>query len=407
MIHELMAHIRTAARPIKEIGASLGSASAAVHGTAPVGIGGSASLTPFAPLAGSLTTLTMGSIVRTGLRADHRSTIAPATYCQDWTRRLVFGCFVYFNSMLDRARARHGHCRRGDRMRRREFLAVGSACLIHEGGPAFAEPSKTWRVALLTSGSQGGEILALIRLSLASLGYEEGKNLIIDFREANGRYSVLPDLVADLIARKPDVIIAEATPAVAAAQKATSVIPIVISPATDPVGSGFVQSFAHPGGNITGVANMFGDLTAKTFEVARTAAAAIGIAAEGFIARNPEDTEAAFAQMKEADCEVVYVLADPPRPVLPSIALKFALPTIFQVSSYVSLGGLMSYGPNIPSFFTKAAEYVDRILKGGRPADLPVEQPTTFDFIINLRTAKALGLTIPQQVLLMADQVVE
>jgi len=288
-------------------------------------------------------------------------------------------------------------------------------------------------VALVTSG-QGGRILGLIRISLASLGYEEGKNLIIDFREANGHFSVLPDLLAQLIARKPNVIIAEASPAVAAAQKATSVIPIVMAPATDPVGSGFVQSFAHPGGNITGVANMSEDLTVKTLdivrlvfpsakkigvlisnspthpavlEVTRTAAAAMGIAVEGFIARNPENIEAAFVQMKEANCDVVYVLADSPRPVLPPIALKFALPTIFQVSGYVSLGGLMSYGPNTRSFFTKAAQYVDRILKGSKPADLPVERPTTFDFVINISTAKALGLTIPQRVLLMADQVIE
>jgi putative ABC transport system substrate-binding protein len=318
-------------------------------------------------------------------------------------------------------------------MRRREFLAVGSACLILAGGRARAEPTRTWRVALVTSGS-GGLILELIRISLASLGYEEGKNLIIDFREANGRYAVLPDLIAELIPLRPDVIIAEATPAIAAAQKATSVIPIVMAPATDPIGCGFVKSFTHPGGNITGVANMFGDLTAKTLDilrlvfpnakkigvlisnnpthpalldVAKRAAAAIGIVAEGFIARNPEDIEAAFAQMKDAKYEVVYVLADPSRPVLPPIALKFALPTIFQVNSYVSLGGLMSYGPNIPDFFTKAAQYVDRIFKGAKPADLPVEQPTRFEFMVNMRTAKALGLTIPEQVLLMADQVIE
>jgi putative ABC transport system substrate-binding protein len=318
-------------------------------------------------------------------------------------------------------------------MRRREILTVGSTCLMLARGRAFAEPSRTWRVALVTSG-QGGEILGLIRDALASLGYEEGKNLIIDFREAKGRYAILPDLVTELIAQKPDVIIAEATPAVAAAQKATSIIPIVMAPASDPIGSGFVQSFTHPGGNTTGVANMFGDLTAKTFdfvrlvfpsakkigvlisnnpthpallEVARAAAASIGIEAEGFIARNPEDIEAVFVQVKETNCEVVYVLADPPRPILPPTALKLALPTVFQVSSYVPMGGLMSYGPNIGSFFTKAAQYVDRILKGGKPADLPVEQPTTFEFIINLRTAKALGLTIPEQVLLMADQVIE
>ncbi|KWV51367.1 hypothetical protein AS156_12305 [Bradyrhizobium macuxiense] len=288
-------------------------------------------------------------------------------------------------------------------------------------------------MALVTSGN-GAVIREMIRAALASMGYDEDKNLIVDFREANGRYAVLPELVAELIALRPDVIIAEATPAIAAAQKATSGIPIVMAPATDPIGSGFVKSFTHPGGNITGVANMFGDLTAKTLDilrlvfpnakkigvlisdnpthpalldVAKRAAAATGIAAEGFTARNPEDIEATFVQMKDANCEVVYVLADPPRPVLPQIALKFALPTIFQVNSYVSLGGLMSYGPNIPSFFTMAAQYVDRILKGAKPADLPVERPTTFEFKINLHTAKALGLTIPEQVLLMADQVIE
>jgi putative ABC transport system substrate-binding protein len=288
-------------------------------------------------------------------------------------------------------------------------------------------------VALVTSG-RGVEILEFIRASLASLGYEEGKNLIIDFREANGRYAVLPELIAELIPLRPDVIIAEATPAIAAAQKATSVIPIVMAPATDPIGSGFVKSFTHPGGNITGVANMFGDLTAKTLDILRLvfpnakkigvlisnnpthpalldvairACVAIGIAAEGFIARNPEDIEDAFGRMKDANCEVVYVLADPPRPILPPIALKFALPTIFQVNAYVSLGGLMSYGPNIPGFFTKAVQYVDRILKGAKQADLPVEQPTTFEFMINLRTANALGLTIPERVLLMAHEVIE
>ena len=318
-------------------------------------------------------------------------------------------------------------------MRRRDFLAVGSICLIVASGRARAEPSKARRVALVTSG-RGGEILEFVRNSLASLGYEEGKNLVIDFREANGRYAVLPDLVAELIQLRPDVIIAEATPAIAAAQKATSVIPIVMAPATDPIGSGFVKSFTRPGGNITGVANMFGDLTAKTLDilrlvfpnakkigvlisnnpthpalldVAKRASAAIGISAEGFVARNPEDIDDAFRHMKDANCEVVYVLADPPRPVLPPIALKFAMPTIFQVNSYVGLGGLMSYGPNIPGFFTKAVQYVDRIFKGAKPADLPVEQPTTFEFMINLRTAKALGLIIPERVLVMADEVIE
>jgi putative tryptophan/tyrosine transport system substrate-binding protein len=307
-------------------------------------------------------------------------------------------------------------------------------CLLAAVGVARAASAKIWRVALVTSG-RGVEILDIVRSSFRSAGYEEGKNLIIDFREANGHYESLPGLVNKLITLKPDLIIAEATPAVAAAQRATQTIPIIMAPASDPIGSGFVKSFTHPGGNITGVANMFGDATTKTLDIIRLvfpnaktigvlisnnpshpplaeiavrAAEAIGISASSFVAKNPEDLENAFAQMKAANCEVVYVLADPPRPALPPIALKAGLPTIFQVSTYVTLhGGLMSYGPNIRSFFTKAVEYADRIMKGADPKELPVEQPTTFDFVVNLRTAGALGITIPERVLLMADQVIE
>lgn len=313
----------------------------------------------------------------------------------------------------------------------RRTLIVGSLAAISF---ARAASTKVWRIALVTSG-QGDFVLDAIRTALKSAGYEEGKNLVIDFRAANGHYSALPTLVEALIVLKPDLIIAEATPAIAAAQKATTVIPIIMAPASDPIGSGFVKSFTHPGGNITGVANMFADSTTKTLDIIRRvfpnakkigvlisnnpthppllelavrAAATIGITASGFVAKNPEDLESAFAQMKAANCEAAYVLADPPRPAMPAIALKAGLPTIFQVNSYVTrYGGLMSYGPNIRSFFTMAAEYAVRIMKGAHPNDLPVEQPTTFEFMINLRTARAMGITIPEQVLLMADQVIE
>ncbi|UPK29550.1 ABC transporter substrate-binding protein [Bradyrhizobium sp. 195] len=298
---------------------------------------------------------------------------------------------------------------------------------------AAAQRSRIWRVAYLVSG-RGSATAPVIKDTLRSLGYEEGKNLVFDVREANGRYSELPELMQQLLQLKPDVIIAEATPAIAVAQKATSTIPIVMSPSTDPIGSGFVRSFAKPGGNITGVANMFGDLTAKTldivrlvfpgvgklgvltsnnpthpalFEVAREAAAKIGISADRYIAPDPEDVKKAYQDMKAAGCDVVYVLADPVRPSLPSIALEHHLPSVFQVNSYTELGGLMSYGPDILPLFVKAAHYVDRILKGGNPADIPVEQPTQFLFTINLRTAKALGLSIPENVLIMADKVIE
>jgi putative ABC transport system substrate-binding protein len=314
---------------------------------------------------------------------------------------------------------------------KRRTLIVGSLVAISF---ARAASTKVWRIALVTS-SPGAGILNIIRTSLKSAGYEEGNNLVIDFREANGHYGRLPGLVDELIALNPDLLIAEATPAVAAAQKATTTIPIIMAPASDPIGAGFVKSFTHPGGNITGVANMFGDTTTKTLDIIRSvfpnakkigvlisnnpshpplldlavrAAATIGISASGFVAKNPEDLENTFAQMKAANCEAVYVLADPPRPALPAIALKDHLPTIFQVSSYVTeYDGLMSYGPNIRSFFTMAADYAARIMKGADPKELPVEQPTTFEFIVNLRTARAMGIKIPEQVSLMADQVIE
>lgn len=308
-----------------------------------------------------------------------------------------------------------------------------AACLFPITATSKADGSRPRRVGLVTSGS-GERILPWLRDEFRSLGYQEGKNLIIDFREAKGRYSMLPGLVAELVALKPDVIIAEATPAIAAAQRATSTIPIVMSPATDPIGSGFVKSFARPGGNITGLANMFGDLTAKTLDIIRLvfpkvrkigvlssnnpthpalvdvaiqAAAAFGISAESFVAPNPEDLEKAFADMNAAACEVVYVLADPPRPALPPIALKHRLPTVYQVSSYPDLGGLMAYGPDIKALLIRAADYADRLFKGADPAELPVQQPTKFVFVVNLRTAKALQLTIPEQVLVMADRVIE
>ena len=260
----------------------------------------------------------------------------------------------------------------------RRTIVIG---VLAMSGLSKAASAKVWRVALVTSG-RGIPILDIIRTSLNGAGYEEGKNLIIDFREANGRYGTLPALLDELIALKPDIIIAEATPAVAAAQKATATIPIVMAPASDPIGSGFVRSFTHPGSNITGVANMFGETTTKTLdivrlvlpnvkkvgvlisnnpthpalaEVAERAAESISLSAIRSLARDPDDLDRAFAQMKAANCEVVYVLADPPRPALPSIALRAGLPTIFQVSSYVTLyDGLMSYGPNIRFFFTKA-----------------------------------------------------
>jgi putative tryptophan/tyrosine transport system substrate-binding protein len=318
-------------------------------------------------------------------------------------------------------------------MRRREFLASGAAVLSLTLSAA-AEPSKPWRVVLVSSGG-AGVLVPVFQEALHQLGYEVGRNLLLEVREAKGNYSILPDIMKEVVSLKPDVIVVEATPAIAAAKKATSTIPIVMAPATDPIGSGFIQSFAHPGGNITGLANLFGDQTTKTldflhavlpqakkigvlissnpthpalFEVAKVGASTIGISAERFVAETPDDLEATFEAIKSANCEAVYVLADPPRRAVPILASKFGLPVIYQNDYYVEkLGGLMSYGTDALSFVRSAASYVDRILKGDKPADMPVQQPTTFRFVVNLRAAKTLGLAIPESVLAQADEVIE
>jgi putative tryptophan/tyrosine transport system substrate-binding protein len=249
---------------------------------------------------------------------------------------------------------------------RRTLLTT--TCSIAIAAVVNAEPSRPWRVGLVTSGT-GDRIVRWFREAFKAKGYHEGKDLIIEMREAKGHYASLPILVEELVALKPDVIIAEATPAIAAAQRVTSTIPIIMSPSTDPIGSGFVKSFAKPGGNITGVANMFADLTAKTLdivrllfpkvqrigvltsnnpthpalaEVATSAAGAIGVAAQRYVAANPEDLDKAFAEMQAANCEIVYVLAGPPRRTMPSIALKYGLPTVYQVTNYPDIGGLMA-----------------------------------------------------------------
>jgi putative ABC transport system substrate-binding protein len=278
-------------------------------------------------------------------------------------------------------------------------------------------------------------LVPILQEALHKLGYEVGKNLVLEVRGAGGNYSLLPDLAKEVVGLRPDVVVVEATPAVAAAKRATSTIPIVMAPATDPIGSGFIESFAHPGGNITGLANLFGDQTAKTLdflhlvlpkakkigvlissnpthpallEIAKGGATRIGVLAESFSAGTPDELAAAFEAIKSANCEAVYVLADPIRPAIPELALKFGLPAIYQLDYYVEkLGGLMSYGAESLGFMRRAAGYVDRILKGEKPAEMPVEQPTTFRFVVNLRTAKALGVTIPESVLAQADEVIE
>lgn len=325
-------------------------------------------------------------------------------------------------------------------MKRRDFFGLIGAATTACPLVALAQqsPGKVWRVAYLYPGSLANPadraIFDNFRAEMRTLGYLEGKNLVIDDRSANGKMDQLPQLVNELIALRPDVFVAIATPAIAAAQRATSAIPIVMAPATDPIGSGFIKSLAHPGGNITGMANMFGDAIGKSVELLHTmlpsakriavlmstnpshprqyelvdaAAKTLGIATVPVIAPTPNDLEQAFARIKQENCDAIFVPADATRPTIVSFAAKTKIPAIYQFDAFVILGGLASYGPDLKPIFQKVAQYVDKIIKGANPAELPVEQPVVFELALNLKTAKALGLVIPATLLARADEVIE
>ncbi len=255
----------------------------------------------------------------------------------------------------------------------------------------------------------------------------KGKNLVIEKREAEGQFQRLPILVQELIEFRPDVIVTGASPATAAAQSASSTIPIVMLSVNDPIGSGFVRSLARPGGNITGVANMFGDTMGKTveilhslvpdarkvavllssnaihpgqYELARTASEAIGLSTVPILASTPGDLKEAFQKILGARCEALFVLADNPiRPSIVSLAAETKIPAIYQFKEYAAAGGLISYGASNSEIFKRGAHFVDRIFKGASPGDIPVEQPVHFELVINLKTAKALGLTVSPSLL--------
>ena len=277
---------------------------------------------------------------------------------------------------------------------------------------------------------------------LRDLGYIEGRNLVIEYRDADGKVERLPALAAELVALKVDVIVASGTLAALAARRATKTLPIVFSPAGDPVGSGLVTSLARPGGNVTGLSAFAPELVGKRLELlkeavpgisrvavlwqpgafgeraemdtlkrAEVAARDLGVPLQFVEARGPADFDRAFSDMTRARAGALTVLAsnmfNSERRRLVDLAAKNRLPALYSARELVDAGGLMSYGANLADLNRRAATYVDRILKGTKPADLPVEQPTKFELIINLKTAKALGLTIPQSVLGRADEVIQ
>jgi putative tryptophan/tyrosine transport system substrate-binding protein len=280
------------------------------------------------------------------------------------------------------------------------------------------------------------------RQGLRELGYVEGRNLVIEYRDAEGKLEQFPTLAAELVALKVDVIVTSGTLAALAAKQATRTLPIVFSPAADPVASGLVTSLARPGGNVTGLSLLYSELVGKWLEQlkqaipgvsrvavlwqpgafgertekdilkrAEVAARALGMQLQFVEARGPENFDRAFSEMTRARAGALTVLSSnmfvSERRRLVDLAAKNRLPAVYNVREYVDAGGLMAYGPNLADLYRRAATYVDKILKGTKPGDLPVEQPTKFELVINLKTAKTLGLTIPPSLLQRADEVVQ
>jgi putative ABC transport system substrate-binding protein len=280
--------------------------------------------------------------------------------------------------------------------------------------------------------------LQAFRQGLRDLGYVEGQNIAIEFRWAGGQYDRLPGLAAELVRLKVNVIVAAGPPAIHAAKQATETIPIVMAAVADPVAAGFVASLARPGGNITGISNMVAEVVGKQLELlkevrpkvsrvallgnpanpnytslvqhAQSAARTLGIRLQPLEAREPRAIDSAFAAITTERAGALIVLADTVlldhRTQIADYAVRRRLPTVFAVSEFVEAGGLLAYGPSLSDGFRRAAAYVDKILKGAKPADLPIEQPTTFELVVNLKAAKALELTIPQAVLQRADHVI-
>jgi putative tryptophan/tyrosine transport system substrate-binding protein len=324
-------------------------------------------------------------------------------------------------------------------VKRREFITLlGGAAAWPLA--ASAQQAKLPTVGFLGAGTASAmsQWTAAFVQRLHELGWVEDRTIAIHYRWAEGRTERLAEIAAEFVRLKVDVIVTNSAAPVVAAKQATSVIPIVIASAADPVGTGLVASLARPGGNVTGLSVQMTDLAGKRLELlrevvpglrrlaimvnpgasaailemdeAQAAAKMLGLDIDAFEIRRAEDIAPAFEALK-GRAETLYVVADPlitsNRLRINILALGARLPTMHGFREYVEAGGFMSYGANFPDLFRRAANFVDKILRGTKPADIPVEQPTKFDLVINLTTAKALGVTIPESFLLRADEVIE
>ena len=328
-------------------------------------------------------------------------------------------------------------------MERRTFLGVIAGGLLTVALAAGAQPArKGFRIGYLILGPSllQDPLPRVFVPAMRDLGYVEGDNLVIEIRRADNKPERLPALAAELVRLNVDVIVTRGDGEVRAAKQATSTIPIVMAPSGDPVRAGYVASLARPGGNVTGLSWVSPDLSAKLLEVLKDtvpnlsriavlwnaanpmkvldfnetqrAAQTLGLTVYSIEMKAPSDLEAAFAAITRTRPDALLMLVDEVLalgmyPRIADFAVKQRLPSIIGEPRYAAAGGLMAYGPSVVDILRRAASYVDKILKGAKPADLPVERPTKFELAINLKTAKALGLTIPQSLLLRADQVIE
>jgi putative ABC transport system substrate-binding protein len=326
-------------------------------------------------------------------------------------------------------------------MKSKSLFWLLTTVLLTTAPPTQAQqPTKIPRIGFLIGNfpSTISARLEAFRQGLRELGYVEGKNIVIEYRYADGKLDRLPALAAELVRLKVELIVTAGPASTRPAKEATATIPIVMAFDFDPVGNGFIASLARPGGNITGLSTLSPEISGKQLELLKEivprlsrvavlgefnnpgnaqtlqemelAAGALAVQLQSVDVRGPKDIETAFQAASKGRAGAVLVLGGPvatsQRAQIAELAAKSRLPAIYPQSDYMDAGGLMFYGVSITDLFRRAATYVDKILKGAKPADLPVEQPKTFEFIVNLKAAKQIGLTIPPNVLVRADRVI-
>ena len=324
-------------------------------------------------------------------------------------------------------------------MDRRAFVATSLVWLVAPSAAEAPRESKIHHIGYLSLGSSPNAADAAFIQALRELGYVEGRNLAVEYRWAAANEERLPAMAAELAQLNVEVIVTSATPAVSAAKRATTTIPIVMASVADPVGSGLVTTLGRPGGNLTGMTLLSTELAGKRLQLVhellpratriallalnnafatpllltamRAAAKKLNIDLVVQLVTTADDFPGAFSEFQRARAQALIVqlspLASQQREKITGLAAQQRLPAMYEIRTFVDAGGFVAYGPDVVEMFRRAATFVDKILKGAKPGDLPIEQPTKFEFVINLKTAKALGLTIPQSLLLRANEVIQ